>query len=61
MIESDFSEEERLIFTITREILWQSVTAIDEEVNKKEIEYINRYWSNNPEIWYNRWPKFKVK
>jgi hypothetical protein len=43
LIESDFSEEERLIFTITREILWQSVTAIDEEVNKKEIEYINRY------------------
>lgn len=58
-IEKDFTREERRDFTIRKEILWESETATDKEVNKKEIEYILLYKSNDPEIGYNRFPKFK--
>jgi hypothetical protein len=42
-------------------ILWQSNDATDKEVNKKEVELILKYQSNNPKIGYNRLPKFKEK
>ena len=58
LLENDFTEDEKRVFTITREILWQSDSASDEEVNKKEVEYIMQYQSNNPKIGYNQWPKF---
>lgn len=58
-IEKDFTREERRDFTIRKEILWESETATDKEVNKKEVEYILLYKSNDPEIGYNRFPKFK--
>lgn len=58
ILENDFTEDEKRVFTITREILWQSDSASDEEVNKKEVEYIMQYKSNNPKIGYNQWPKF---
>ncbi|NFO98313.1 GIY-YIG nuclease family protein [Clostridium botulinum] len=61
LIEKDFTREERRDFTIRKEILWESETATDKEVNKKEIEYIRFYESNNPKIGYNRFPKFKEK
>lgn len=59
LIEIDFTSEERKDFTIRKEILWQSETATVTEVNKKEIELINLYNSNNPKVGYNRFPKFK--
>jgi hypothetical protein len=59
LLESDFTDEEKKDFTIRREIIWQSNDAADKEVNKKEIELILKYKSNNPKIGYNRLPKFK--
>ena len=59
LLEQDFSEDEKKDFTIRRQILWQSKNATDEEVNKKEVEFILKYKSNEPEIGYNRWPKNK--
>ena len=59
LIEQDFSEDERKNFTIKKEVLWASENATDSEVNKKEIELILLYHSNNPEIGYNRWPKHR--
>lgn len=59
LIEKDFTREEKKDFTIRKEILWESEIATDKEVNKKEIELITLYQSNNPSIGYNRWPKFK--
>jgi len=59
LITKDFTREERRDFTIRKEILWESETATDKEVNRKEIEYIKYYESNNPSIGYNRWPRFK--
>ena len=59
LIEKDFTREEKKDFTIRKEIIWESETATDEEVNKKEIEFIRLYQSNNPIIGYNRFPKYK--
>ncbi|AAK79174.1 hypothetical protein BJV85_002795 [Clostridium acetobutylicum] len=61
LIEKDFTREQKRDFTIRKEILWESESATDKEVNKKEIEYIRLYESNNPQIGYNRFPKFKEK
>jgi hypothetical protein len=57
LIAADFTVEQLRVFTITREILWESETATDTEVNKKEVEYIKTLRSNDPAIGYNRWPK----
>ena len=59
VIAADFTRDQRKIFTITREILWESVSATDKEVNAFEVQYIRKLVSNNPAIGYNRWPKFK--
>jgi hypothetical protein len=59
IIAKDFTREQRRVFTITREILWESDAASDQEVNQKEIEFILSFRSNDPAIGYNRWPKFK--
>lgn len=61
LIEKDFPLEQRRDFTIRKEILWESETATNSEVNLKEVEYILAFSSNNPLIGYNRWPKFKAK
>ena len=57
LIAQDFSQEQRRDFTIRREILWESETATDTEVNQKEVDYIRALRSNDPDIGYNRWPK----
>ena len=59
LIAKDFTGEQRRSFTITKEILWESESASDEEVRSKEVEYIKSLRSNDPAIGYNRWPKFK--
>ena len=59
LIEKDFSREERRSFTITKEIIWESAVATAKEVNTKEVEYIKFYKSNDHNIGYNQWPKFK--
>lgn len=59
LIEKDFTREQQKDFTIRKEILWESDTASDSEVNKKEVEFILFYRSNDPAVGYNQWPKFK--
>jgi hypothetical protein len=59
LIEKDFTWEQRRDFTIRREIIWESDTASDQEVNLKEIEFIRSLKSNDPAIGYNQFPKFK--
>ena len=55
----DFTREERRIFTITRELLWESETASKQEVNAMERHFIVTLRCNDPSIGYNRWPRFK--
>ena len=59
LIAKDFAREQRHRFTVTREILWESETATQSEVNLKEVEFINSLKSNDPSVGYNQWPKFK--
>lgn len=40
-------------FTVRKVILWESDTALDTEVNGKEVEYIRIYRSNDPSVGYN--------
>ena len=64
LINQDFlllPEEIRKDYTVRKEILWESKTASDQELSQKEIELILKFQSNNPEIGYNRWPKFIEK
>lgn len=60
LIEKDFTREERRDFTIRKEILWESDSASDQEVNRKEVELIAQFRANDPLVGYNQWPKFKV-
>jgi hypothetical protein len=57
LIAQDFTREQRRNFTINKEILWESDTATDQEVNKKEVEMILSHRSNDPTVGYNRWPR----
>lgn len=62
LINTDFGtlpKEKRLDYTIRKQILWESETATEAELSAKEVEMIREYRSNNPEIGYNQWPKFK--
>jgi hypothetical protein len=61
LIALDFTEEDRESFTITRDILWKSENATKSEVNKKEIEFIVGYQSNNLQIGYNKRPIYSSK
>jgi len=58
LIEKDFTHEQRRDFTIRKKIIWESEIATDQEVNKKEVEFIRLHRSNDPEIGYNQLPKF---
>jgi hypothetical protein len=57
IIARDFTREQRRDFTIRREILWESETASDHEVNRKEVDFIRSLRSNHPALGYNQWPK----
>jgi hypothetical protein len=59
LIARDFTVEERGDFTIRKEILWESDSASDCEVNRKEVELITELRANNPATGYNLWPKFR--
>lgn len=52
LVAKDFSELEIRNFTLTKSILFESSSK--EEVSQKEIYFINKLQSNNPEIGYNQ-------
>ena len=47
-------------YYIRKEVIWESNETTLNEVSKKEIEFIKKFKSHNPEIGYNR-NKFKNK
>ena len=59
LIAADITREQRRDFTIRRQIIWESDTASDTEVNQKEVEVIRQHRANDPRIGYNKWPRFK--
>lgn len=60
LIERDFTEEQRRDFTIRKEILWESEGATDQEVTRKELQYILALRANDPSVGYNQRPKFRA-
>ncbi len=50
IIEKDFAREEKRDFTVRKETIWESDSATDVEVNKKEVELIKLNKSNDPAI-----------
>lgn len=60
LIAADFTDEERQSFTITKDILWQSVDADKAEVDSAELHFILLLGANDPSRGYNRWPKFRT-
>lgn len=60
LIAKDFTRDQRRDFTVRKEILWESGTASDADVNQKEVEFIRQFRSNDPSVGYNQWPKFKA-
>jgi hypothetical protein len=62
VINEDFeklSTEERMNYSVRKQILWESIDATDSELSDKEVEYIKKYQSNNSSIGYNKWPRIK--
>jgi hypothetical protein len=62
VVNNDFEQlpdEVRRNYSIRKEILWESESCTEQELSQKEVEFIRKFQSNNPEIGYNRWPKFK--
>lgn len=59
LIAQDFTRDERRDFTIRKELLWESEDALRSEVSRKELEFIVELRANDPEIGYNRWPRFR--
>ncbi len=59
LIAQDFTREQRRDFSIRKEILWESESASNSDVSKKEVEFIHKLKSNDPAVGYNQWPKFK--
>ncbi|MCB2224341.1 MAG: GIY-YIG nuclease family protein [Actinobacteria bacterium] len=57
LIAADFTREQRRDFTIRKEIIWESATATDSEVARREADFIRQERSNDPSIGYNRWPR----
>ena len=61
-VNADFEklpDEVRKDYTIRKEILWESPDCEESTLSAKEVEFIREFQSNNPDIGYNRWPKFK--
>lgn len=59
LISRDFSPAQRRSFTVTRDILWESVSATRGEINRKEVELILLFRANDPAVGYNQFPRFK--
>lgn len=52
-------EPNRFELTLRKEILWESETATDAEVRRKEIEMILEAGANDPATGYNRLPRHR--
>ena len=61
ILNEDFAKlakEVQLDYTVRKEILWESEHATESDLAAKEVEMIRKYQANDPDIGYNRWPKF---
>lgn len=57
LVALDFSPEEQKDFSVRKQVIFESEDTA--EINSIEAKLICEYGANNPEIGYNKWPKFK--
>lgn len=57
---SKLSEKLKKDYTVRKQILWESADCSESELSQKEVEYILKYKSNDPQVGYNRWPTFRT-
>ncbi len=57
LIASDFTREQRRDFTVRKEILFESETVSDQELNQLELRFIRELRANDPGIGYNQRPR----
>ncbi len=50
LIEADFTPDQCRDLPVRKEILWESETATNQEVNAKEVEFILKLRSNDPAV-----------
>ena len=58
LLKKDFNRNQMKFFSITQEILFETIDIKPFQLRKMEKEYIIKYQSNNPLIGYNQMPKF---
>jgi hypothetical protein len=61
LVNADFGRlppEGRRVCWFCKEILWKSEKSTVAVLSAKEMELIRQYRSNDPEVGYNRWPRF---
>ena len=61
VVNEDFKklpESVRKDYTIRKQILWESENCSEADLSAKEVAFIKQFRSNDPDIGYNRWPKF---
>jgi hypothetical protein len=56
LVEADFAKVDKRGFRITKEVIWESESASEAEAERKELEYIRLFKSDNPAIGYNQAP-----
>jgi hypothetical protein len=61
LIARDFTREERANFSVTRQVLWESVDASNDLVSRMEVEFILKLRANDPAVGYNMWPKLRTE
>ena len=54
LIAADFTRDQLRDFTGRKQVLWESDTASNAEVCRKELEFIRSLRANDPAIGYNR-------
>ncbi len=62
IVNADFAnlpKEAQLDYSVRKQIIFESEDISESELLRKEIAYIREYKANDPEIGYNRFPKFK--
>lgn len=61
VINQDFAtlpQSIRQDYTIRKQIFWESEDCSEAQLSAKEVEFIHKFRSNDPEVGYNRWAKF---
>ena len=64
LINDDFAtlpDDVRKDYSIRKQILWESPDCSEAELSAMEVRFIRKLDANNPEVGYNRWPKYTSK